>query len=133
MRKAHFQTVLTVALADEEKNLWIMTSDLRYFSALIGAEIKVPAGFVTDFASVPRLPLAYWLAGDKARCAAVVHDFLYVTKAYPREICDKIFLEAMEATGIPAWRRLPMYYAVKAAGWYYFNQPPRPHHADFVT
>jgi hypothetical protein len=78
--------------------------------------IIVPAGFVTDFASVPRLPFAYLLAGGVAHKAAVVHDFLYETATGTKEEADKIFLEAMTVLGIPAWRRNLMYAAVRIGG-----------------
>ena len=78
--------------------------------------IEVPAGFETDFASVPRVPVAYWLFGDVAHEAAVVHDFLYSTAAVPRETADKVLLEAMEVTGVASWRRMPIYWAVRRFG-----------------
>ena len=37
----------------------------------------MPAGFVTDLASVPRLPLAWWVAGGRAARPAVLHDWCY--------------------------------------------------------
>ena len=84
-------------------------------------EIRVPAGFVTDFASVPRVPLAYWLTGDTAHEAAVLHDYCYSTGLHPRAWCDEMFAAAMEATGIPAWRRALMYAGVRAGGWAAWN------------
>ena len=53
--------------------------------------IHVPHGFVTNFASVPRLPFAYLLFGGKGNRAAVVHDYLYSQADYPREWCDQVF------------------------------------------
>ena len=35
------------------------------------------AGFVTNFASVPRLPLMYWAFGGIGDEAATLHDWLY--------------------------------------------------------
>jgi len=46
----------------------------------------------------------------------VVHDWLYYNK-HDRKEADKIFLEAMKSEGVPAWRRLPIYSAVRAFGW----------------
>ena len=77
--------------------------------------IEVPKGFQTDFASVPRIPLAYMLAGGTARRAAVLHDYLY-TQQRDREWADDVFLAAMEADGVPWWRRKIMYAAVRAFG-----------------
>ena len=33
-----------------------------------------------------------------------------------REVADDVFLEAMAASGVAAWRRYPMYWAVRACG-----------------
>lgn len=79
----------------------------------------VPAGFVTDFASVPRLPFAYLLTGDTAHMSAILHDHL-CRKLVPsemtwREAAD-IFREAMADEGVPGWRRWLMYWAVRLAG-----------------
>lgn len=80
-----------------------------------GERIEIPAGTETDFASVPRIPLAYLLAGGIARRAAVLHDFLY-SKQRGKDWADKVFLAAMEADGVSWWRRQLMYNAVRAFG-----------------
>lgn len=84
--------------------------------------ITVPAGFVTDFASIPWglwnlfPPLGLW-----AR-PAIVHDFLYdrggmtPRRTYSRKEADMIFREAMEVVGVPAWRREVMFAAVRLGG-----------------
>lgn len=113
MRSA-FLTPLNVKAIDDER--WELTTSLVYKSDLLGKTITVPAGFITDFASVPRLPLAYWLMGGVATKAAVIHDFLYRLGDVSRKDADKVFAEAMEATGIPAWRRGPMWLGVRIFG-----------------
>lgn len=57
--------------------VWITLSPLRYRSALLDATVLVPAEFITDFASVPRWPLAWWLAGGRGPRSATLHDFPY--------------------------------------------------------
>jgi hypothetical protein len=42
-------------------------------------ECVIPAGFVTDFCSVPRVPLAYTLFGGKYNRTGTLHDGLYGT------------------------------------------------------
>jgi hypothetical protein len=76
----------------------------------------VPAGFVTDFASVPRVPVAFWLFGDTAHAAAVVHDWLYSTEIFPKDTADSVFYEAMRASGIGFWRARFMYWGVAYGG-----------------
>jgi hypothetical protein len=98
--------------------MWRLQYDLEFYSDLYGP-ITVPAGFLTDFSSVPRIPLAFWLAGDTAHASAVVHDYL-VRVEYDRDEIDwrtaaDVFSEAMRAEGVPAWRRAIMHWAVMQA------------------
>jgi hypothetical protein len=89
----------------------------------------VPAGFVTDFASVPRF---FWRllppAGNGQRAAygyaAVVHDWLYRRKHrfMSRRTCDRVFLELMRQAGVARWRRWTMYAAVRCFGWLAFKK-----------
>lgn len=113
--KAAFHSKLSVEQLDAER--WRLIAMLAFSSSKFDSMIIVPAGTVTDFASVPRLPLAYWLFAGVGQAAAVVHDWLYRSDTtVARQVADEIFLEAMEACGVSAWRRLPMYWAVRAFG-----------------
>lgn len=98
---------------------WRLAAPLVYWSALIG-RVVVPAGFDTDFASVPRLPLAFLFFGDRAHTAAVIHDYLcrvdYPACRISWKLAADVFLEAMKAEGVPMWQRWPMYSAVRFAG-----------------
>lgn len=118
MKPPCFVTDLQVELLPNGKT-WRLTESLVYDSKLTGA-LVVPAGFETDFASVPRLPLAYLLAGDTAHKAAVVHDYLYQGKLFRRDICDNVFLEAMRVTGVVGWRSHLMYAAVRLFGGFWY-------------
>lgn len=93
-----------------------LLAPLTYVSRTAG-RITVPAGFVTDFASVPRLPFAYWLMGGTARGPAIIHDFCYATHVLSRRQADAVFFEAMVDAGLWAWRRWPMWAAVRLFGW----------------
>lgn len=78
--------------------------------------ITVPAGFVTDFASVPRgLWNLFPPQGQYSR-AAVVHDFLYRCTDVDRELCDQVFLEAMQLLGVSWLTRRLMFRAVRIWG-----------------
>lgn len=120
--KSEFITPLIVQQLKDDS--WEITSTLKYRSNILGEVISIPVGFVTDFASVPRIPIAYLLAGNTAHEAAVVHDFLYQTQSTTRLIADQVLLEAMDATGIPEWRQLGIYYAVRAFGWIAWKHGP---------
>ena len=49
---------------------------------------------------------------------AVVHDFLYWEQSIERHDADEVFLEAMRASGVPAWRGAAFYWAVRILGSY---------------
>lgn len=94
---------------------WLLLSELAFNSEVLGP-VVVPAGFDTDFASVPRIPFAYLVAGDTAHASAVVHDYLYRYGKCTRKQADEVFLEAMAAEGVPWWRARLMYRAVRLFG-----------------
>lgn len=96
--------------------LWELEASLLYNSDLLQSTVIVPAGFRTDFASVPRLPLAFLLAGDTAHEAAVVHDYLYSQGKLSRAECDAVFKEAIIVSGEPRWRAWLMYAGVRIGG-----------------
>lgn len=103
--------------------IWRLDNDLVYESDLVG-KITVPKGFYTDFASVPRVPLAYLFFGGMAHREAVVHDYGYRSDADPemtREQVDDVFLEAMKERGKSWFTRYAMYWAVRlgaAKNWH---------------
>ena len=122
---SYFVTKLKVQWENEDDDdipCWVLLEPLVYYSSLLGRSIAVPAGFVTDFASVPRAPVAYFLAGNRGNRAAVVHDYLIVSNEVPRATADEVFLEALLATNVDEWRARTMYLAVQSftqslSGW----------------
>lgn len=87
-----------------------------------GKLIEVPAGFQTDFASVPRLFWRLIPPWGPYSPAAVVHDYLYATGIVSRKEADQIFLELMTRLGVAPWRRNVMYAAVRVAGASRYNK-----------
>jgi hypothetical protein len=106
---------------------WRLLADLKYLSIVAAHVIVVPKGFVTDYASVPRLPLAYLLAGGRGNAAACLHDFLYqIHLPYaPKSISDDVFREALGALGENAATRWVMYRAVDLFGRRAYVSGPR--------
>lgn len=96
---------------------WRLTAPLVYQSDVAGQTFTVPAGFVTNFASVPRAPLVYLLCGDTSSEAAAVHDFLY-SAPHPvtRSVADAVLKEASAVTGVARWRRVLMWAGVRVGG-----------------
>ena len=124
---SEFTTPLKVTPLDGGK-YWQLLEGFCYYTDEIPVEhlITVPEGFITDFASVPRV--VWWLLppwGQYGK-AAVVHDFLYRAKPWPRKRCDQIFLEGMQTLGVGWATRTTMYSAVRVAGWRAWNKDPDP-------
>jgi hypothetical protein len=99
---------------------WRLDADLIYHSDIIG-RVVVPAGYRTDFASVPRLPVVYWWTGGRAVLPSIIHDHCYDcrTDEMSRRTADRVFLEAMKAKRDPkrAVTRWAMYQGVRLGGW----------------
>lgn len=103
---------------------WQLTDRLVYYSALANATICAPTGFVTDFASVPRLPITYWLFGSRADAESGIHDLLYRWPFVSRKTADRIYREAMTADGRPVFTRWAMYAGVRLGGWLSYKNMP---------
>ncbi|MDR1995121.1 DUF1353 domain-containing protein [Azonexus sp.] len=128
-----FRSKLNVELIDDDNSLWRLTWPLVYYSDIAGL-IVVPVGFETDFASVPRLPVVWLAAGDTARQAATVHDYLYSLNGVAladgqvqptrvsRQVADAVFEEAMAVSGVSWWRRQAMWMAVRLAGSKFYEE-----------
>lgn len=112
----------TLRAMHDETGKWVLLSPLAYKSDVVGEIIVVPFGFHTDFASVPRLPLAYLLFGGVITEPAVIHDYLYATGVLSRRQADAVLLEAMKSINVPVWRRWPMWLAVRLFGWAFFHR-----------
>jgi hypothetical protein len=112
---SYFKSNLKVELVsqdDDDIPTWKLIEPLRYSSDILNRTVEVPAGYETDFASVPRAPIAYFIAGNTGHRAAVLHDYLITSKEVERKIADSIFAEALSATGVDSWRKQVMYLAV---------------------
>ena len=126
---SEFLTELEATLLDDDK-IWQLEKDLVYESDLLKCKITVPAGFQTDFASVPRwVPIASNALLDKAHREGTLHDYLYSIDSVPvvtESQANDVFLEAMTVRGKSWAVRYPMYWAVCAFGWTAF-------HKDYVS
>ena len=78
--------------------------------------IEVPADYVTDLASVPRVLWSIFPPHGRYAKAAIVHDYLYSNALGTKQWADSVFLEAMTVLNVPRWRRTVMYLAVRLFG-----------------
>jgi hypothetical protein len=105
--------------------LWKLTTPLVYKSDLLDRTICVPSGFVTDLASVPRVPIVYYFWGGRCHREAVIHDYLYRTDSAPVVSCslaNRVFLEAAKTRGKAFLVRVPMFVGVVLGGWCSFHR-----------
>ena len=78
--------------------------------------IDVPADYITDLASVPRVLWSVFPPHGRYAKAAIVHDYLYSNALGTKQWADSVFLEAMTVLNVPRWRRTAMYWAVRLFG-----------------
>lgn len=115
------------------RSLWALQRDLTYQTGTNLSEIiTVPAGFVTDLTSVPRVFWSFVPPDGPWVKAAVIHDFLYYTqgdgvwfkrtgisrpKPYDRREADDILREAMaDRRNHPVFQSI-IWLAVRLGGW----------------
>lgn len=84
--------------------------------------IIVPAEFISDLDSIPRIPFAYVMLKNRCPRAAILHDALYKYKPYnlTRLQYDQIFLCAMEIDGLGLVARNAIYAGVRLGGASHF-------------
>ena len=88
--------------------------------------ITVPAGFVTDFASIQVLHNAFLfvlfaLVSGYGNYAATVHDFLYSEGQVSRKEADAVLYRALRAEGVARWRAWLMWAGVRIGGAKHFT------------
>lgn len=115
-----FTTPAIVEIVGE--NRWRLTEAFEYHVGQYPSEdvIRVPAGFVTDLASIPRLLWPLLPPQGRYAKAAILHDWLYTQgragDEAARARADAIFLEAMRVLECPRWQRGVIYAAVRLFG-----------------
>ncbi len=110
------------------RRTYLLSKPLRVkLSNGIKIKVEVPAGFETDFASIPRLlwplfpPDGPWLE------ASIVHDYCYREQVpFSRFFADALFRELMRQYEVPWWRRILFFWAVRLFGWIWWKKQAGP-------
>jgi hypothetical protein len=94
-----------------------LTSDFAY-QRKNGRVILVEKGFVTDYASIPKIIPKWVISADDPiiREGAVIHDYLYQTHKYPRKECDEILIEIMAELGASIPIQILVFFSVRLFG-----------------
>ena len=78
--------------------------------------VTVPTGFVTDFASVPRVFWSLLPPDGLYTYPAIVHDYMYWTQTRPKKDADSILKFGMQDFGVSAATTSIIYEAVSRFG-----------------
>ena len=123
--KVEFLTTIDVRYIDGVK--WQLTAP--YYAVVTHKDdsyriIKAPSGFITDFASIPRMPLVFLRFAGMAGLPALAHDVLYSEGGSEddRTYADLVFLQGMIDSGMDKIDANAMFQAVRVFGLSSFNK-----------
>ncbi|MDX5979606.1 DUF1353 domain-containing protein [Vreelandella alkaliphila] len=114
-------------------NPMFITVGTGQFRARDGRTIEVPEGYVTDFASTPRILWTVMPPHGGLMLASLPHDWGYShggkSGFLPKAWWDSLFYDLLKITpGVPSWKRPIAYWSVRMAGeggwkngWYCFE------------
>ena len=89
--------------------------------------LRIPAGFVSDGASVPRM---FWRLlsppiDPVTLAPSIAHDWLYIHGSglgFTRKECDRWYDFALQANGYPLWKCELTYAGIRLGGWSHWNK-----------
>jgi hypothetical protein len=99
-------------------NAWMLARGCGFMSYDTDTLVFIPAGFITDFASIPdALVSVFGRPSGEIAQPAVLHDYLYSRRdIYSRKYADAMFLEALADKDVAWLKRHAMYIAVRVFG-----------------
>lgn len=86
-----------------------------------GKRWVIPAGFVTDYASVPRFFHRVLPQRGRYSVIAVFHDYLYWSGLVTRAEADCVFLELGARMKVREFDQFLLYSGVRIGGWVAYN------------
>lgn len=114
-----------LCIRDIDGKHFVLLEPLRFWSPELHTVVVAPAGYTTDFASIPP---GLWNIFPKLGTydyPAVIHDAGYDLQlqyllgeamVLSKAQCDNLFREGMKARGVGKVRRYLMYWAVRVFG-----------------
>jgi len=103
-----------------EKDKWLIQGEtianFSFNGGFNGLFIRIPDGFETDFASIPRILRNILSRQGVYNRAAIIHDYLCEHRNIPRALTDEIFNVIMYKIGVPWYKRYPIYRCVRTYG-----------------
>lgn len=121
-------------LTNRKIAIFELQEHIRFHSDIAKGDIVVPAGLVSDLASIPRFAWSIFMTPDDPRISlgAYVHDFLYTgygkydlfKDPLTRQQCDAILaFEAMDELGASKFQQKAVYYALRLFGRKWTENP----------
>lgn len=119
----HQPPVVIITMMDGETRLELVKPIL--FADAVGSWHSIPAGFVSDGASVPRF---LWRllspAVDGATLwASIVHDWSYAHAITTRDQCDVMYKKQLIEDGYPRWKAQLTYLGLRLFGASHWHTP----------
>ena len=117
---------------DVRRRTWLLLEDYSYVYQ--GHALTAKAGYAFDLSTIPRA--LWWLIApnELSIVAPLFHDLLYEYRGrlpsdtyvspyrtYTRLEADDLFLHLLELEGVPWWRRVAAYSAIRAVGGVYWQ------------
>lgn len=108
--------LINVSFDPEDYEKWVLTAPYRRETSI--GSVEVPAGFVTDLASIPYQVWRRFPRWGRWSGAAIVHDYLYQVRpdGIDRATADRVFLELMRADRVRYGDYTIIYAAVREFG-----------------
>lgn len=116
--RLHYKTLIPGELWQLERPLFYEFIQHDYHGLYLKKrEIIVPAGYVTDFYTIPKAFQWIWPKNIYPPHPSVVHDYLltHMRETFTRTQANRIFFEAMKDMCVPVVRRNLFYAAVSLA------------------
>lgn len=96
--------------------VWVLNEDMKL------RNLTVPAGFMTDFASIPRVFRSLFSSSSAPwQRAAVLHDYMYSSTTFSRKYCDRSYLYQSRMDGTSEFASTTQYVALRLFGWLAFR------------
>lgn len=95
---------------------FVLLEPMVYQVGTTSKTITVPAGFVTDYASIPRILWSKYSPHDQYSRAAIVHDYLCWSQLCTRPQADNLFMIAMKESEVSTVTRAAVYEGVHLGG-----------------
>lgn len=123
--KIVFLTKLDVEqVQDSDHPTWKLINPFTV--AVDNTSYTVPPGFITDFASIPRIVPFYDLLGNEFSKPACIHDWLYSTSSpvVTQQFADNVLFNAMIADGYSYFKAWSVWTGVHFFGSQFFRKSP---------